>query len=196
MSSHQRPVIRINRGAEFSCKSQSQTMTMSAPSSSELSITGACKEILEKCLAGTLQKEFKHGVKAVLTALQRTFSPKILQFSLHTTERTAFSRFWKEKKYTKNFLIFFPFSFPPSYISIPAHSDTHDSSCLLFSGFVFNLWREKEGLHCQGKNHQVYLQGPRSTPRNTSQETAKLSDWLFSAAPKLKVASGHSGHTN
>lgn len=48
-------------------------MTMSAPSSRELSITEVCKEILEKYLAGTLQKEFKHGVMAVLNALKANF---------------------------------------------------------------------------------------------------------------------------
>lgn len=43
---------------------------MTASSSSELFIMEVCKQILEKYLAGTLQKEFKHRVKIVLDALK------------------------------------------------------------------------------------------------------------------------------
>lgn len=46
---------------------------MTACSSGELSIMEVCKQILEKYLTGTLHKEFKPEVKAVLDALKGNF---------------------------------------------------------------------------------------------------------------------------
>lgn len=47
-------------------------MKITASSSGELSIMEVCKQILEKYLAGTLHKEFKPRVKAVLDVLKET----------------------------------------------------------------------------------------------------------------------------
>lgn len=106
--------------------------------------------ILENCLAGTLEREFKQGIKAVLEAPKGKVQSLIFYNSLFRPERITLSRLL-EKKYiyiSKGFSgpILSPALLLCLYLSTMGHSLPETSwlycTCLLFSGF--NKWRGKE----------------------------------------------------